>query len=161
MAHHILDYDGACRSCNATGIYVGLAEKEGAGVVCRACHGTGCCHVRIEYDDFVGRLPRTDILRVQRVNPGVIVGSEIAEFGGLSYDDWMSGAKFTPGTEDRQHTCPAWWYQCADYKLKPHWNECIGIGAFVDCRQFSCKNGCWERWDQEFGQAAIAKAKGQ
>jgi len=158
MAHHILEYDKACTSCSATGIYVGLAERDGAGVVCHVCHGTGHCHVRIKYDDFDGRVPRTDVVRVQLANPGIIVGPEIAEFGGLSYDSWVSGAKLVPGTEDRRHTCPAWWYQCADYEFKPHWDECVGAGCFSGCTQFSCKSGCWERWDQEFGQAAIAKA---
>lgn len=159
MGHHIIEYDRMCASCSGTGIYVGYAERDGAGIICRACHGTGCCHIRIEYDDFVKRMRRTDVMRVQSVNPGVIVGGEIAEFGGLPYDDWISGAEFIPGTEDRQHICPAWWYQCVDYELKPHWGECIGSGAFTDCGWFVCKNICWERWDQEFSQAAITAAE--
>lgn len=152
MAHHIIEYDEQCKSCKGTGIYVGRAERGGAGVVCRRCRGTGCHHVHIEYDDFEGLLPRDGITRVQHVNPGIVVGPEISRFGGLSYIDWLRGAKFLPGTEDRLHVCPAWWYQIANYDLKPHWDECIGIGCFSDCHEFGCKAGCWQRWDNEMGQ---------
>ena len=153
MAHHVIEYDEQCKSCSGTGIYVGMAERDGAGVVCSDCKGAGCRHRRIEYDDFTGRVRRSDVVRVQRVNPGIVVDDSFDQFGGLPYDDWAAGAQFTPGTEDRKHTCPAWWYQCADWELKPHWDIC-DLGMFTSCKMFGCKADCWRRWDIEFGTPA-------
>ena len=49
---HVIEFDEKCKSCKGTGLYVGLAERDGAAVVCHTCKGTGKHHVRIEYDDF-------------------------------------------------------------------------------------------------------------
>jgi hypothetical protein len=39
-----------CESCGATGIYRGMAEPEGVGVICLVCKGTGA--VKLEYTPF-------------------------------------------------------------------------------------------------------------
>ena len=148
MAHHVINFGEQCKSCAGTGIYVGLAERDGVGVVCNQCNGTGCRRIHIEYDDFIERVPRTDVSRVVQVNPGIVIDADPV-FGGMTYDEWAAGVKFVPGTEDRNHTCPAWWYQLVDYDLKPEWQECIGVGLFRDCKQFVCKSKCWTRWDEE------------
>jgi len=51
----------------------------------------------------------------------------------------------------RNYTCPAWWYQIADYKRKPDWDECLILGSFSSCAHFSKKEKCWEKWDKENG----------
>ena len=48
----IIEFDEKCKSCKGTGVYQGLAEKNGSGVVCYKCKGTGCHHVTFEYEDF-------------------------------------------------------------------------------------------------------------
>jgi hypothetical protein len=49
----------------------------------------------------------------------------------------------------RKYTCPAWWYQSADYKKKPNWKECLACGSFSSCKHFSIKQNCWDRFDKE------------
>jgi len=156
---HIIEFDQACKTCNSTGLYVGIAEHNGAAVVCSTCKGTGSCHVKIEWDDFVERKVRDDVARVYRTNPGiglgVGIGHTLESFGGLSYQEWKDGKEFILGTENRKSTCPAWWYQCADYKKKPDWKECNLGGSFSNCSSFSSKDMCWKRWDMCLGEGII------
>ena len=157
MSHHKIEYDEACKSCKATGLYVGMAERDGAAVVCHTCKGTGKHHVVIEYDDFEGRVIRDDVARVYQVNPGIVIGTRqkyapdlnLADFGGMPYEEWQAGKEFPEKSENRAYTCPAWWYQSADYDKKPEWKECLGCVAFSSCRNFPNKARCWERFDAE------------
>jgi hypothetical protein len=151
--HHRIEYDCKCQSCNGTGIYVGMAEHDGFGVVCNSCKGTGCTHRVIEYDDFDGLKKIDNVKQVVQCNPGFCLGVNekytYKSFGGMSYEDWWSGKKFMTGSEMRQFVCPCWWYQTADYKKKPDWRECEW-GSFSLCSHFATKEKCWERWDKEF-----------
>lgn len=146
-----LEYDQECKRCKGTGLYVGVAEQDGAAVVCYTCNGTGCEHIKTTYNEFKGRVgPPVKVKRVYQVNPGIVVGGEhLEDFGGIPVKDWMNGAEFTLGTEDREHTCPAWFYQCVSYAKRPDWYEC-GVGVyFPNCPHFSNKAACWARWDEE------------
>jgi len=151
---NVIEFDEKCKSCNGTGLYVGLAERDGAAVICSTCEGTGCHHFKYEYEDFKKRKKIKGITRIYNVNPGICIGigngHTLEEFGGIPIDEWENGKPFTPGTENRKFTCPAWWYQSADYSKKPSWKECIGVGSFSSCKFFGCKNKCWERWDKEY-----------
>lgn len=142
-----------CTSCGGTGLYCGMAEGEGAAVVCSTCKGSGC-HVYVhEYKDFVQRTKRKGVKWVYEINPGIGVGQgqglSFSDFGGMPFEAWWEGAPFSPGSEMRKYTCPAWWYQSADYKKKPNWDECVGCGAFVNCRHFKDKVKCWARFEAE------------
>ena len=146
---HKIEFDEICKSCSGTGIYKGFAELEKVGVICHTCKGTGCHHVRIEYEDFIKKIRRDDINSVVEVNPGIGISDDINEFGGMSYQDWWNEQPFKLGMENRKYTCPAWWYQSANYELKPSWDECIGCGGFSGCDSFKDKSKCWERFDRE------------
>ena len=152
MGHYKIEYNELCKSCKGTGLYRGFGEKDGYAVECHTCQGSGEHRVKIEYDDFEHRLPTKDVHRVLQVNPGIGVGRIDNpfpnEFGGLSYVEWDAGIKFLPGTEMRKYTCPAWWYQSADYKKMPKWKECKIIGSFRSCPHFKDKVLCWSRWDE-------------
>ena len=155
MAKHKIEVDEKCKSCKGTGLYTGMAERDGAAVVCHTCKGTGKYHFRYEYEDFEGRVDRDDILHVFEVNPGICIGTgsghSFGDFGGMSYKDWKAGKPFLDGTENRKYTCPYWWYQSADYKKKPQWSECMdALGrSFSHCPHFGTKNKCWGRFDSE------------
>lgn len=156
MSHHVIEFDEACKSCNSTGLYVGMGEHDGAAVVCLTCKGSGKHHVRIEYDDYNGRQHREGVKRVYQANPGISIGEKpgklsLEDFGGIPYQDWLEGRSFERGTENRRFTCPAWWYQSADYERKPEWDECWGsLGrTFSDCPHFGEKAKCWKRFDDE------------
>ena len=151
----IIEFDEQCQSCNGTGLYSGMCEGKGAAVVCSTCNGTGCEHFKHTYEEFKGRKPRSGIKRVYEVNPGIGIGEgnghTLEQFGGMSYTDWSVGKPFPAGSENREFTCPAWWYQIADYKCKPNWSECWGNtgSRFSKCPYFNKKSRCWERWDRE------------
>ena len=153
----VFEVDAECHSCKGTGIYAGAAERNGAGVVCRTCGGSGCEHITVNYTPFSGRKGRNDIWRVFQANPGIIIGEcpergvALSNFGGMPYWGWFNGAQFGPGTEDRQHTCPAWFYRVADCDKVPTWDECRPGQTFSDCKCFAEKHLCWQRWDAEFG----------
>lgn len=146
--------DCKCGECGGTGLYVGLGEGSGAGVVCHHCEGIGKAHIKIVYEDFEGRVEHLKkIKRVYECNPGIGIGEgdghTLEEFGGMPYEDWKNGKGFPQGSEMRKYTCPCWWYQMADYNKKPDWDECIGCGSLSGCKRFSNKDKCWERFDVE------------
>lgn len=147
-----------CRSCGGTGLYQGMGEGKGAAVVCYKCKGTGCYEFIHTYEDFVVRKDSIGIERVYETNPGIGIGEgtlkngtqiTLADFGGMPYKEWAFGLPFKRGMEMRKYSCPAWWYQCTNYDLKPHWKECLGIGSFSNCKSFETKEKCWERFDAE------------
>lgn len=142
-----------CQSCNGTGIYSGMGERNGFGVVCHNCKGTGCYEFKHTYEEFTEREPSTKIKHVIQTNPGICVGTDngynFTDFGGMSYEDWNSGKPFVRGSEMRKFTCPAWWYQSANYELKPNWDICTLGGTFSGCKHFVNKEECWKRFDNE------------
>ena len=160
MTEQILKYDCECDACKGTGVYVGMGEMSGAAVVCSSCKGSGERHITIKYRDFTGRKDNPAVRRVYRTNPGIGIGEgngvHLEDFGGISYDDWKADKPFPPMSEDRRFTCPAWFYQSADYKLRPDWRDddanCSANlgGRFSDCKHFGEKHKCWARWDREF-----------
>jgi len=143
-----IEFDEQCKACNGTGLYKGMGEKDGYAVVCHTCEGTGKHHYVHEYEEFTGKKERNGIKQVVKTNPGIYLGGNL-DFGGMSYEDWKQGKPFPPKSEMRKHTCPAWWYQSADYDKKPCWKEC-GFGSFSACKHFPDKDKCWERWDKEY-----------
>lgn len=142
-----------CSSCNATGLYAGMAERNGAAVVCSSCKGTGA--KRVSYRPFTKRKNRNDILRVFQTNIGVVIGEgdgfKFEDFGGMPYEDWKEGKPFPPKSEMRKFACPAWYYQSVDYSKIPKWDECVAnLGrSFKDCPKFNNKQECWGKFDKE------------
>lgn len=152
-----IEYDCECDACKGTGLYVGMGERDGAAVVCSRCKGTGHRHIVIKYREFEGRRKRQDVKRVFQANPGICIGvgdgHSLNDFGGIDYEAWDNGSSFEIGSENRAFTCPAWFYQSANYDLKPDWNEgevkCACLGSFSSCRHFHEKEKCWSRFDVE------------
>ena len=153
MGKHKIEFDEKCKSCSGTGLYVGMAERDGFAVVCNTCDGTGKHHVIFQYEDFEGKERNNNIKKVLKCNPGISCGvgngCNLESFGGMNYEDWFNGKDFPKGSEMRKYTCPAWWYQSADYEKKPDWKECMGCNMFSACKYFNTKEKCWERWDKE------------
>lgn len=144
------EVDVECPSCNGTGVYRGLAEGDGAGVVCSKCEGTGCYHFVYYYKPFTGRKVRDDVKRVYQTNPGIKIGEgngyKLEDFGGMPYENFLNDEEFPKGSEDRLHTCPAWWNQIRG-KEKPSWCT-LGVGSmFSTCEHFKKKENCWHLYD--------------
>jgi hypothetical protein len=151
-----VEFDEQCQSCKGTGLYVGMAERDGAAVVCHTCKGTGCHHFVHEYEPFTIRHRRGAVKRVLEANPGIGIGEgqgyKLTDFGGMEYEDWLTGKPFPGGSEMRRFVCPAWFYQSANSKLKPDWKQC-GYGMFNACVHFGDKAQCWARFDKEKGES--------
>ena len=149
----LIQFDQQCPECDGTGLYVGFAERNGSAVVCSGCNGAGNRETRIEYEEAGPRKQRLGVLRVLHTNPGIKVstsnGNSLEEFGGITYEEWLKGTPFPEGSEMREFTCPAWWYQNADPNKMPGWDECTLMGSFCQCAQFPKKAKCWERFDRE------------
>lgn len=145
-----INYTCECAECKGSGVYVGFAERDGMAVVCSKCKGTGRKDITIEYEPFTGRKKAEGVTRVLQTNPGIQIGGDLERFGGMTYESWRTGIPFSTGMEMRNFTCPAWWAQSANAE-RPDWNECRkNLGnSFSQCRCFSNKAGCWERYDNE------------
>jgi len=141
-----------CKSCKGSGIYVGMAERDGFGIVCHDCKGTGCYEFVHNYEEFELQIIRPDVKQVLQTNPGICVGTNnnltLESFGGMPYTEWIKDGKFPSKSEMRKYVCPAWWYQSVDYDKKPKWCP-SAFGMFSNCPEFENKEACWERFDKE------------
>jgi len=140
-----------CKSCGGTGLYVGMGEHDGAAVVCNKCYGSGFHEFIYEYEEYIEKKsPDPVIERVFKCNPGICIGGDLEEFGGMSVKDWQAGQPFPPGSEDRKHTCPCWWQQNSEGKPL-NWKACRqNLGRrFSECKHFKTKEMCWDRFDGE------------
>jgi hypothetical protein len=154
----IIEWFEKCQKCKGTGLYKGMGERDGIAVVCHNCNGTGKKYQKHEYEEFTEREICPGVERVIQTNPGICVGAKNEKddtFGGMTYKEWLAGKAFAVGMEMRLYTCPAWWYQIANYDLKPRWDSCIVCGMFSGCQYFENKAACWERWDAEYKRGEI------
>lgn len=102
----VIEGECQCDSCGGTGLYVGMAENNGAAVVCRDCDGTGKAHVRHEFREFTKRKMKKGVKRVYETAAGYGISAEdvITEKGktihfsrfGVAYKDWLNGKKPVP-----------------------------------------------------------------
>ena len=139
-----------CPSCKGTGVYAGMGERDGLGIECHTCKGTGKSYVT--YTPFTSKKKCNNITHVIKHNIGYCLNPELTKNYNLTYEEWYNG-KQLPVTEDRERSCPCWWYQSVDYTKKPNWDECnssLGF-PFSKCKHFCNKIACWARWDKEFG----------
>jgi len=148
---HYIEIEQQCSSCKGTGLYFGMAERDGFAVECNSCKGAGKSVYKYSWREFEGRKFSEEAKFVVKSNPGIVLGLNNGEFtpedfGAVLYQEWADGCEMP---EMRMHTCPAWWYQGVNYDLKPRWDECIGCGSFVGCENFKSKDKCWDKWDSE------------
>ncbi|MCK9596544.1 hypothetical protein M0R19_05130 [Candidatus Pacearchaeota archaeon] len=154
-----LSWKEECSSCKGTGLYVGMAEHNGAAIQCYNCKGKGEKEIVIYIKSFTGRKTHSKpIKRVFENNPGIFIGEnedlKLEDFGGLSYDEWNNrqhkSLPFPKGLEDRKHICPSWWFMLG---VGPHSTFCKwdhGAGrTYSSCPYFETKDMCWKAYDEE------------
>jgi hypothetical protein len=131
-----------CKSCTGTGIYVGMGERDGIGVVCQQCHGTG--GHEWTYTPFTAR-QRADVRSVHVARGYGLSPTHPACGGGLPYEQWEPGA-VVPG--DEKLYCPylythqAWCARPDSRGLAP-----LRLGTMIsDCPYWDDKAACWERY---------------
>ena len=77
-----------CGSCQGTGVFCGMAEPKGVGVVCLNCKGTGCREIK--YTPFTGRKRRDDVSQVS-LSRGSLLWSCGPCGKSVSYADFLAG----------------------------------------------------------------------
>ncbi len=78
-----------CRSCGATGLYRGFAEREGTAVVCLTCNGTGC--EAINYAPFTERKGEQGVYTVQRSRGSMLALGVGGAGKAITYQDFKNG----------------------------------------------------------------------
>lgn len=148
----IIEIEEECSYCNGTGLFNGMAERDGFAVVCNQCKGTGKYIFKHSYKDFTERKD-SSAKYVIKANPGICVGLgdgkyKPEDFGAISYQDWKDKKEFP---EMRKFTCPRWWNQVAESVGEPNWKECDESWgwSFSQCPSFHAKDKCWKKWDTE------------
>ncbi|MHA1482024.1 MAG: hypothetical protein ACTSQA_01130 [Candidatus Heimdallarchaeaceae archaeon] len=143
-----------CKSCKGTGLYTGIAEREGAGVICWTCKGTGRVKKEHNYTEFTGRKRRKDITRVFKEGWGYVIVDEdiVTEEGiempftkfGCTYEEWLAGA--TP-KELTFLICPHQPNMNLSNKSVDNCKD-LNWGMTVrQCPHYSTKEKCWEEYE--------------
>jgi len=144
-----------CKACKGTGVYVGMAERDGAGVICTVCDGTGCKHFEYEYELFSTREVRDDVSRVYKsgydyvISPTVNINDVEFQHEGVSYEDFKMGKK---PKHIELMVCPMLADQGACHKIPNFVDTCNKnngkfINMIVDCEHQCKKSECWERFN--------------
>lgn len=157
-----------CKQCAGTGLYVGMAERHGAAVVCIHCNGSGCD--TLTYTPFKKRKKRSGVERVfagsfgymhsarkETTDDGRVLNFQDA---GATYAEWLKGADPKPV---KQLYCPyLWTYQALQDKThKAHQlykDNCVEVcpgSRISDCHRWNTKHECWETFDR------LTKGKGK
>lgn len=146
-----------CNSCNGTGLYVGVYERDGAAVVCYKCEGTGRTYIENNYDRFAGRRTRKNVKRVFEHAGGHVISADDVEVNGkaipfskygVSYEEWLDGAE--PKPLECLH-CPFIHTQQMLARDNPeglYQTRCdVGLrygSRIADCKFMAEKEKCWE-----------------
>ena len=145
-----------CSECKGTGLYVGLAERNGAAVVCYRCQGKG--YVDFEYNEFFGRKKRDDVIRVYETGYGYVISATDATLekhgvdikfskAGCTYEDWLSGSG-DPSNPIKELYCPFIWNNTGmgNEPLKRCKEGCEYGRRISDCKFFNQKEECWKEY---------------
>lgn len=160
MTDTALTIEITCKSCHGTGLYVGLAERDGAAVVCSTCTGTG--RSTFTYEPFTGRAAAPAGVTSVHVARGYMLGQGHPRCdGGLPISEWEPG-KTVPA--DEQLYCP-FLYTGQEWCAKPETPSWGGQPAapllagsrISDCKHWLDKADCWRR----FHEGAPAEVKEQ
>ena len=155
-----------CNSCGGTGLYKGMAEREGCAVICYTCKGTGCQNIEINYTPFTKRQPTTKIKRVFANSCGYghtaedytsPEGKEIKfSQGGCTYKEFLKGIKPKPV---KDLYCPYLWTQQGLQSkdigglYKTRCDKCGLLGKRIsECSYWEYKSTCWEIYEKGGGK---------
>jgi len=157
---HKIELDVKCTACKGTGVYAGMAERDGAGVVCRVCKGTGCSHFTYEYELFNGIVPRNDISRVYLSGYGYVIAPTKLKIGktdidfqkeGVSYYEFLNGKM---PTHIEEMACPMQVDQGSCHDISGFVDTCnenngSWIFTIADCKHQCKKHECWKRFNPQ------------
>jgi hypothetical protein len=149
MSKQRIDLDIVCQACTGTGLYIGLAERDGTAVVCSACKGTGKYAYRFTYEPFVERKAPPKKVKSVHVARGYVIAHDFdLSDGGLPIERWKPGMTVPA---DEKLYCP-WNYVTQEWCAHPDKNGRapfpFGLTA-TSCPYWEAKAECWERFHAE------------
>ena len=150
--------DIVCPSCDGTGVYVGLGERDGASVVCSYCKGTGKYEYTYHYEKFTKRKVKEGVKRVYKSSYGYVIAPKELDFKehgridmskeGVSYEEFLNG-----DMPDHVESlgCPMIASQGDCHKVKGFIDECNNLnGRYInyipECNNQCNKAECWKRF---------------
>lgn len=137
-----------CAECKGTGLYVGLAERDGAAVVCYRCNGTGKAKFEYQWREFAEKKRKLNVVQVWRTGAGIVLAPGVCQ-GGVPYERWLTDPESVDaiGAENRTNCCPRMWAQSAGTKIQPDYD--CDFGRFGDCKTWNSRSLCWAKFDTE------------
>lgn len=142
-----ISVQAVCNACGGTGLYIGMAERDGVAVVCSTCNGSGAMTVR--YTPFKRQLPAPASVTSVHVARGYVLGDKHpACDGGLPIEQWKQGV-IVPA--DEKLYCP-YLYTHQDWCAHPrdpennHNNAPMLWGRIDECPYWIEKDECWKRF---------------
>lgn len=143
-----------CPECKGTGLYKGMAERDGCAVICNKCAGTG--FVYFHYNEFTEKKKRNDVKRVFERTCGYVHSAEnvVCDDGkelhfanyGCTYEEWLNGE--TPKPMEELY-CPFIYYN-KGYGSEPLPKCNIDLGQRIsDCKFYSDKANCWKEYHEK------------
>ena len=150
-----------CRACKGTGLYIGMAERNGSAVVCHRCSGTGA--EKITFEPFKGRKAKEGVKRVFSTNPGNVLSAEdetdregnLLPFSkyGCTYEEWVEGAQ---PRELEFLMCPN---MLRDDRAREMYKQrcdryITAWQSYSVCRKWPEKEECWSIYHQKIKEAA-------
>jgi hypothetical protein len=146
------EVDIECKSCGGTGLYVGLAERDGAAMVCSTCKGTGKYHHKFTYKEFKERTKRKDVRRVFKTSCGFVhtpddteVDGKTIKFSqsGVSYEKWLNGGEPLPL---KTLYCPKMWTG-QKWDSKTCTEHCLVGDSINHCPYRENMAACWDEYE--------------
>ena len=143
-----IDLNIVCQSCAGSGLYVGVAERDGTSVVCTTCRGSGQDAYHFEYEPFEKRAAVPGSISSVHLNRGYVLSTKHPDC-----DGGVPASDYTPGMivpADEKLYCPflythqSW---CAQPEV-PEWGgeprAPIIAGAYISsCKRWDDKATCW------------------
>lgn len=150
-----------CQSCGGSGVYQGMAERDGASVVCHTCDGTGCEDYVFKYEPFKKRVIKKGVKRVFLSGYGYCVGVKPITFdNGITVDFSKEGVSYEEFLQGKmpEHIkcmgCPMSADQSACHDIVGFVDECERLhgeylGLISKCNNQPNKLKCWERFKKD------------
>lgn len=163
-----VEIEHECGSCTGSGLYSGMAEKDGCAVVCTSCHGTGRCVSKMTFMKFNGRRDKKGIKRVFQSACGYGISADdvtrqedgkVIKFSkaGCTYSEWKAGGIPKP-IEDLH--CPylhsGQRMQSSSHKAhalyESNCRQNMSFSWITDCKMYPCKEKCWKKYHELVGE---------
>jgi len=161
MKKKVIELYEVCGSCGGTGLYQGMAEKDGCAVICSTCDGTGAIHYKHEYIPFTKRKEQKGVRRVFKTSCGYGHCAEDYQFpnrsdvikfseAGCTYEEWKNGVAPKPVKE---LYCPKL-FMHQDLSEHPTLKKFCDkeVGSYIpECYKGSKDKlkKCWEMWEKD------------